>query len=381
MRDYRIASVLNALYLFVLVLAAVFTYVLGLAVILGLVGAAWFLAAGFTLRGKLVEILVIVGFVSYLFFRGLLKSRNVHPAGIVVDCESEPALFCLLGEIASKVKTRTVNRVIITPGSHIGVSDPAGFLGMFWRTSRTLEIGYACLHALTLNELKAILAHEYAHFTSRETLFRRFVARVLTGLQSAIDYLRSGKYWKYSPVYHALAVWEYLFRYFSSTFCRQREYRADWMAAQLFGGNVLASGLMRFASNSLMFEGPANSGMAMLLMEGRVMRNVYAAFRAYSTGMGVEELESLRKFLLQQRSGLLDSHPCPMRRIARIRDLNRVNDASELDARSLFSNHSAMETELTLLLTGSIAGRMNILDSLRAAGSHSESGAASHENE
>ncbi|MHC5082201.1 MAG: M48 family metallopeptidase [Planctomycetota bacterium] len=346
-------SLLNVLYLAVLVFSAAVFYLVTLGVFLGLLGAAYFLAAGFTLRGKSIEILVIAGFIAYLVFRGFYRKPHYMPLGIRADREDHPRLFAVLDEVAGNVGTRQVDEVFLTPAVGIGVFERAGLLGLFGRYHRVLELGIAALHDLTLVELKAILAHEYAHFTSRETLFRRFVARVLTGLQSALKHLRTGRWWRFSPLYNGLSAYEFFFRYFASTFSRQREYSADRLASECYGGNVL------------LFEGPAYGGLFRLLLEGRMMRNLFSAFRAYSRTISPDDIDRIRREILKIRSGLLDSHPCPARRIARIRSVHRVVQAPGENARHIFENPEAVEEKLTTLLTGKLMGGLGLLDALQ----------------
>jgi Zn-dependent protease with chaperone function len=353
------------LYLFVLVVSAVVFYAVSLCLVVGLLGAAYFLCAGFTMRGKAVEVLVIAGFLAYLVLRSLLAKPRIKPIGIIAGREKYAKLFFTLDEVASSVGTRQVDEVFITPGTAINVTERGGLLGLFGRSHRVLDLGIAGLHLLTLPELKAILAHEYAHFTSRETLFRRFVARVLTSLQSALFQLRAGRLWQISPFYRLLHAYEFFFRYFATTFSRQREYAADRLAAHCYGGNVLASGLVNFACASALFEGPAYGGLFRLLSEGRMMRNLYSAFRAYSHTISPDDFDRIRREVLKVRSGLLDSHPCPSRRIARIRSVNRASEPPDDSSRTVFEDPSKVEIELSTLLTGRFMKGLGFFNALK----------------
>ena len=261
MTERALSNVLNALYLAVLVLAAAVFYAVATGLMISLIGAAYFLCAGFTVRGKMVEVLVIAGFLAYLVVRGYLHKPSPKPLGMKAKPERFPRLFAVLDEVASNVGTRRPDEVFVSPGAAVTVSETAGLSGLFGRSHRVLELGVASLYALNMDELKAILAHEFAHYTSREAFFRRFIARVLTALQSAVGQLRTGRFWWISPFYHALHAYEFLFRYFATTFSRQREYHADRLASRCYGGNVLASGLVNFACASALFEGPAYGGL------------------------------------------------------------------------------------------------------------------------
>jgi len=95
-------------------------------------------------------------------------------------------------------------------------------------------------------------------------------------------------------LYHLLQAYEFFFRYFSSTFSRQREYNADALASRCFGGNVLppaSCGTRALPSSSragVRRHVPAAA-------RGRIMRNMYRAFRAFSRTLGEDELECVRR--------------------------------------------------------------------------------------
>lgn len=365
MSNRRFENLLNAATFGIVVLVAGAFYLAVLALMTALVGAAYFLAAALLVRGKAVEVLVIAGFLSLLVFRGIFRRSAYTPFGIQARRAAYPRLFAVLDEVAASVGTRPADAVFLTPGPAIGVFETAGFLGLVGRTHRVLELGVATLHDLTLPELQAVLAHEYAHYSSRETLHRRFVARVRSGLLATLAELRRGRFARLSPLVWALRAYAFVFRYFASTFSRQREYSADLHAAERYGGNVLSSGLVKFAVASTLFEGPVTGGLFRLLLEGRVMRNLYAACRAFSGTMSADDLERIRREVMKVRSGLLDDHPCPARRIARIRGVNRVSRGAEEPARTIFEDPRAVEERLSDLLTGRLLGATGWLDALR----------------
>jgi Zn-dependent protease with chaperone function len=63
---------------------------------------------------------------------------------------------------------------------------------------RVLLLGLATLHGLTITELKAILAHEYAHFSHRDTHYARFIHQVTLSIVQALGGMASaGGYLNY----------------------------------------------------------------------------------------------------------------------------------------------------------------------------------------
>lgn len=97
------------------------------------------------------------------------------------------------------------------------------------------------------------------------------------------------------------------------------------------------------------------------------MKNVYGAFRAFSRTLGDDETERIRREVLRDRSGLLDDHPCPLRRIARVRTVHPVPDPCEESARTIFESPEVVEEEVSAILAENLVGGPGLLEVLRQA--------------
>src|SRR6185295_2261026 len=87
-----------------------------------------------------------------------------------LDLGREPAVRELLDEVAAKVGTRAVDAVYLTPGTAVAVFERGGMLKQLrGKSERCLVLGLGVLDGMALAEFKAILAHEYGHFSNRDT--------------------------------------------------------------------------------------------------------------------------------------------------------------------------------------------------------------------
>src|SRR5205085_344259 len=83
--------------------------------------------------------------------------------GIPKTADECPRLYETLAEVARRVDTRPVDAVYLAPGSSIGVhQEGRGPFGIFGVKERVLTLGLSTMNVLTVGELKAILAHEFA---------------------------------------------------------------------------------------------------------------------------------------------------------------------------------------------------------------------------
>ena len=112
---------------------------------------------------------VFYGFLN-LFFPSRKKTT-----GIQIKRSEQKLLWDLIDEIAKKVKLKPINKIFITPNSEIGVYLEGGLLkSILGLGEKVLEIGIPSLYNLTIDEFKTILAHEYAHFSNRDTQWAPF---------------------------------------------------------------------------------------------------------------------------------------------------------------------------------------------------------------
>src|SRR5262249_33677196 len=107
---------------------------------------------------------------------GLRKGRK--------DC---PKLWAAIAEVAQRVDTEPVDELWISPGADFCVhQEGRGPFGMFGGRKRVLTLGLCVMHYLTVSELKAILTHEYAHFSHADTFWNRFLFQVTLSLRIAM---------------------------------------------------------------------------------------------------------------------------------------------------------------------------------------------------
>src|SRR5215208_4720998 len=129
---------------------------------LGLFGAV--AAAGLLLGALASAVATLAGLYV------LLVPPRHKPTGIAVMPDAQPRLWALAREVADAVRQRPPDRIVLTPDPGIAVYLDAGlFAALSGRGRRVLQIGVPSVHGLTIDELRAILAHEYGHFGHADT--------------------------------------------------------------------------------------------------------------------------------------------------------------------------------------------------------------------
>src|SRR6185503_8865612 len=141
---------------------------------------------GFLMLGripiKLVALLVIGGLITiFTMIRSLfIKVESVDP-GRSLTYEEAPGLWDLPRTVAASVDTRAVDEIRITPGTDLAVYEKGTLRERSQdKAKRILILGIGVLNDFKQNGFRAVLAHEYGHFTHRDTAGGDIAIRVNT---------------------------------------------------------------------------------------------------------------------------------------------------------------------------------------------------------
>jgi Zn-dependent protease with chaperone function len=265
-------------------------------------------------------------------------------------------VYQVLAEVAKRVDTDPVDEVYLAPGSAIGVhQEGRGPFGIFGVKRRVLTLGMSTMHFLTVAELQAILAHEYAHFSHRDTFYSRFIYQVSLSIQQAVNGMgQSGGNLNYvNPFYWFLVLYHQAYSLLSAGYSRSREFLADRMASSLYGSDVFTSALTKVCTDGSLFEMTVYDNIAQLLNQGKAFINIYTASRAFrDEGLTAQDREGLYQKLLDEKRSVFASHPTFGERIEAVKDLPKAATPESPSALELFDNREEVEKGLTEFLTG-----------------------------
>jgi Zn-dependent protease with chaperone function len=305
---------------------------------------------------KLILIVVVVGGgAAWAVLKSIFARPPQGSFGIPKTREQVPRLYQALAEVAQRVDTDPVDQVYLAPGSAIGVhQEGRGPFGMFGVKQRVLTLGLSTMNFLTIGELKAILAHEYAHFSHKDTFYNRFIYQVtLTIEQSLAGMGATGGIYNYvNPFYWFLYLYYKCFHLLSAGFSRSREFLADRMAATLYGSDVFASALTKVSTDGTLFEMTVYDNISQLLEANKVFVNMYAAFRDFrNQHLAEKDRQELYQKLLDEKASLFASHPTFGERIEAVANLAKAGSTASAPALELFEEPEELEKELTEFLT------------------------------
>jgi Zn-dependent protease with chaperone function len=319
-------------------------------------GLLWLIFQANRIPIKLVLIIVVCGLgMVWAVLKSLFVQLGHEPFGLQQTEEESPRLFGLAREVADRVDTRPIDDIYIAPGSGIGVFQQGrGPFGIFGVKRRILTLGLSTMHFLTMDELKSILAHEYAHFSHSDTFYSRFIHQVTLSIEQALQGIGAtiGRLNYINPFYWFLYLYYRAYSLLASGFSRSREFLADRMACVLYGSDVFASALSKVAIEGDLFESTAYSNVAHLLSQDQAYVNIYQTFREFrEEHLASTNRDEAFQQLLEERGSLFASHPTFRERLEAAARLPKAERPNSTAASDLFPNLEELEQELTKLLT------------------------------
>jgi Zn-dependent protease with chaperone function len=226
--------------------------------------------------------------------------------------------------------------------------------------------------------LKAILAHEYGHFTNRDTAGGDLALHVRSSLLRSAEAMAAGGAagW-YNPAWLFLNGFYKIYLRVSHGASRLQEVLADRWAAVTYGARAFADGLRHVVRRSVTFDLMVDREVEAAIAEGRPVQNLYAltppvalavrgAAGAAAGPSGAaaganepeEQLEErpFEEVLEEQvaramyaQGSAYDSHPPPADRIEALERLEGLPREEEDDrlALSLLESREALEGAMT----------------------------------
>jgi len=270
-------------------------------------------------------IAILIG-IYYLFFPPRRKTL-----GIEIKKDEERKLWDTTIEIAKEIQAKPIDKIVITPDPGIGVYLEGNlFATIFGGGKRVLEVGLPSLHDLTVDEFKAILAHEYGHFSNRDTQWSSFTYTIGNSLVRTLQATPGPSrdeneeagmvrgIMSLNPAYWLLLLYVNLYFKITNGFSRIREVMADIRAMELYGGKAFSNGLLKVSTNDTIFSEVIQSEwVPQLLKEEKTISNFSKFMGLVYKSMDKKIVDQFRTNLLEQSPshGVYDSHPALKTRI------------------------------------------------------------------
>lgn len=337
-------------------------------------------------------ILILIFLIKFIF-----KSHKTDRSHLIEIKESQqPELFKLIREIVLEVGTNFPKKVYLSSEVNASVFYDSSFWSMFLPVKKNLQIGLGLVNTITREELKAILSHEFGHFSQRTMKVGSYVYNVNQIIFNMLfdneSYEKLIQKWGntsgYFSIFVVLAVkvnegiqWilRKLYELVNKSYMglsREMEFHADEIAASITGYEPLKKSLLRMTLADNSFEGVLNfynKKISENLKTDNIYRDQIAAFHflaeinhlPVANGFPDISLEEQNKF---DKSKLViknqwASHPSMEDRVKRLEQTgySRTQETGA-PANEVFSNIEILQKQLTQKIFDSVSYQGNTQD-------------------
>jgi Zn-dependent protease with chaperone function len=303
---------------------------------------------------KLVVILLLGAVMSlYAIVRSLfVRIRDEEAPGRAISELDAPGLWKTAREVAVAVGTRPIDEIWLTPGTDLSVLERGtARQRMTDRAPRALLLGAGVLEGFEQGAFRAVLAHEYGHFSHRDTAGGDVALRVRYGMMAfALALAKAGFAVWWNLAFQFLRLYDLLFRRISHGATRLQEVLADRVAIQHYGLPAFRNGLTHVIRRSLLFQRLANNEIQQAVRQERLLSNLYS-LAAPSDPTMVNDMEEQVTKRLQAKTTEDDTHPSPKDRL-RLGERIHFTTAYQPDGYvwQLFRDPAALMAEMTSLV-------------------------------
>lgn len=339
-----------------------------------------------------VGIFILFFLVKFIFTKN--KTDLSHLTEI--NKKDEPKLFALISEIVEEVGTQFPKRVYLSSEVNASVFYDSSFWSMFFPVKKNLMLGVGLMNTVTVDEFKAIVAHEFGHFSQRSMKVGSLVYNVNKVIHNML--------YENSSYENMITKWAEISGYFSIfmvigykiiegiqwvlkkvytivnlnylALSREMEFHADEVAANVAGPQALATSLLRLEyadyslNNVINFYGEKvheNIKPATIFPQQHYVMSFWAKEYGVPFKNGLPEISSSVKNRFNKSKLAFEdqwaSHPSNEDRINRLEQLNIMKEYTNDNlATSLFTNKVAIEQKITAKLFSNVEYPGNVID-------------------
>lgn len=337
-----------------LISVAGFYYYLSLPfVVLLVIAAAGSVFYAFYMAGQIpIKLAVLIAFGAlatiFMMIRSLFIRRQPEDPGRALKEEEAPRLWQLTREVASVVDTRPVDEICLTPGTEMAVYERGSFRERSQdRARRILILGLGTVNGFRRNAFRAVLAHEYGHFSHRDTAGGDVALRVNNDIINFAEAIgRAGQAVWWNIAFQFLRAYHFIFRRITHGATRLQEVLADRVAVRNYGADSFEEGLRHVIRRSVEFEDIAYREITESVNTRRAMQNLYEMKANPNTAIEETIKEAINRPTTED-----DTHPSPVDRFQlarRIASVGRSHDTGEVW--ELFADREALTKEMSALV-------------------------------
>lgn len=286
---------------------------------------AFAIGLGGTIHVNSIVGVVLWGYAVVVVLRAVVKasgSGEVLPGSIPVSAQQAPGLWALARQVAVLFGTAMPAEIRVTAEPNAAVGERTRLLGLF-PGRRTLYVGVPLLIALTTDEVRAVLCHEFGHYASGHTRLGAITHRGHSAMADArrevAENVRGDRRVMWSGgvlVWAALAAFGQVHDLLWPLARRRLEIAADRAASSVIGPTVLAGALRSAdATAAAWADFRVRHVEPMERRQRLVAEEIFSPFQIVLNDPDHRDAFARRRARPPADTGWRDSHPALRRRL------------------------------------------------------------------
>ena len=369
--------VVTYLFLFFgsMAIAAAFAF-LGLTILeaqlsfFGLIAGIGFIIAG----------IMLVFFVTKFLFK---RTRTNYSGMLEINESEQPGLFAFIKKLTGETRSPMPKRIFLTADVNAGVFYNSSFWSMFFPVRKNLQIGLGLVNSVNVSEFKAIMAHEFGHFSQRSMKFGSYVYNLNKVIYNMLfentGYEKLMERWAgMHSIFRLMAIINiYLIKGIQAILkkiyiivnktymglSREMEYHADTISAYVSGSNQAINSLKRVEIGQICYDNLLNY-WSLKLGEDKRSGNLYPqhleAIRLYSKNndldLDISGLPDIDPNRVAHANNYIEfddpwlSHPLTKDRELHLKRISLKTETVEDSAWLIFEDSQKLQEELTAMI-------------------------------
>jgi Zn-dependent protease with chaperone function len=289
--------------------AYIFLVLAGLLALVGLIVS--FIVFSRRVNSGVIKLCILLLIPVWLIARSLWV-KFPPPQGLKLSRHQAPQLFALVNELTTKLQAPKFHTILLNQEFNAAVVQVPR-LGIFGWQENYLLLGLPLMQALSLEQFKAVLAHELGHLSSNHSRFAAWIYRIRKTWMQIYERFHQSNQQGASVLFNRFLDWYWpSFNAYSFVLARMNEYEADRCSAELAGAHNAVEALMnveikaRFLESSFWTE-------IQKQVEYRAdpPENVYSSMLTVLQSPIVEEKSNqCLEQAFAQKTNNADTHPC-----------------------------------------------------------------------
>jgi len=274
------------------------------------------------------------------------RDKFVEP-GPRLDESQQPELFDVLRDVAAKTRQEMPAEVYLIP-------DVNAYVMYRGRNRRIMGLGLTLMESLSVEQFRAVVAHEFGHYANEDLKYGAWVYRTREAIERTVRTLA-----EHSGFIDAPFKWygKFFIR-ITQEISRAQELAADRLAATVTSAKAAATALIAVRRAAYAYQGYVNSELEPVLARG-FRPPVARGFTAFASAVSKSLDEAVEDTIQNEVVEMDDSHPALRERLANLGETFDASVSDEPRATSLLRELPALETSLVTMMWSDPAAAAN----------------------